>query len=98
MLEGSILVVNAKGPFGQEIVARFAQELNSMIEVMPDQWAQLNVIHQFALLTPEAEQDMSTLVPRRHAMGMVAIAFLLIYSQESLTFRSQMKRIYKTKI
>jgi len=81
-LEGEILIANANGPFDNEIVQQFAQELEMMAGQMPTNWGQLNIIHNNALLTPEAQQGMSDLVARRYEMGMVAIALILLDSKE----------------
>jgi len=94
-LEDQLLIVNAKGPFDEEIVLEFATELETMASKMPTTWGQLNIIHKNALLTPDAEQQMSALVQRRHEMGMVAIAMLLVDTKEQLTFKNQIARIYQ---
>jgi hypothetical protein len=56
-VEGKLLLVDATGPFNEELLIKYQKALESCIQTLElSEWNQIITLHQLRLFTPEAEQ------------------------------------------
>lgn len=91
--DDSILTVEARGPFNNEQIALYHAELHSILKRTTAPWAQLNILHQDCLFTPEGEKSMSENIKMRKDLGICAIAVVFVDGATSIV-EQQLGRMY----
>jgi len=94
--EGKLLLVNAIGPFNEELIIKYEDALESCIqslEVAP--WNQIITLHQLSLFTPEAEKTLTKTLINRSSRGLSACAVVFENVEAESLVKAQMSRCYK---
>lgn len=78
-VEANLLHIDGKGPFNKELVAKYAQALETCISELEQRgpWYQLVMLYQLCLMTPEAEQVFIDSLKDRKSRGLTASAVVL---------------------
>ncbi|MDG1752522.1 MAG: hypothetical protein P8I03_12810, partial [Thalassotalea sp.] len=77
-IEDKILLVDATGPFNEELILQYEKSLESCIKYLEtSKWNQIITLRQFSLFTPEAEQKLTQTLKKRRSRGLVACAVVL---------------------
>jgi len=92
--DGKILTVEARGPFNNEQIALYHAELNAILQDITGPWAQLNILHQDCLFTPQGEKNMSANIKMRKDIGVCAIAVVFAEDCASSIVEQQLGRMY----
>ncbi|MCJ8297319.1 MAG: hypothetical protein MJK13_00070 [Pseudomonadales bacterium] len=93
--EAELLLVDATGPFNDEVAKHYIEALESCIQQLKvSQWNQIITLHQLSLLSPEAEKLLAATLINRRTRGLIAVYLIL----ENVYFKSlvkeQMSRCY----
>ncbi len=93
--EGKLLLVDATGPFNEELIIQYEKALESCIQTLEiSQWNQVIVLHQLSLFTPEAEKVLTNTVINRRSRGLMACAVVLMDVEGESLIKTQMSRCY----
>ena len=93
--EAELLLVDATGPFNDEVVKRYNIALDSCIqELEASQWNQIITLHQLSLFTPEAEIILTDTLIKRRFRGLVAGYIVLENVDCKLLVKEQLSRCY----
>lgn len=95
-IEGNTLLVDATGPFNEQLVIRYEKAIEACIkQIEGATWNQIITLRQLSIFTPEAEEMLTqTLIDRRSRGLHTSIVVLLEVEAESL-IKLQMGRCYK---
>lgn len=93
-LNGSILTVEARGPFNIEQIAVYEQALTDALKEVTKPWAQLNILYRDCLFTPEGEQELSHSIKMRKHLGVCAIAVVFVEEESNSIAELQLGRMY----
>ena len=92
-VKDQVLIVDATGPFNDELVMCYQNELETCIAQLETScWGQIVTLHAQSLFTPEAEQSLINSLKHRKSRGLKASA-VVSDSPYSLV-RIQISRIY----
>jgi len=95
-VEGKTLLVDATGPFNEELIIHYEKSLESCIKNLEtSKWNQIITLHQFSLFTPKAEQKLTQTLKNRRSRGLVACAVVLKNIEGEALIKTQMSRCYK---
>ena len=71
-VEGDLLLVDATGPFNEELINSYRYALESCIHFLEiKQWNQIITLHEMSLFTPEAEEALTQSLIDRKSRGLV---------------------------
>jgi len=94
-IEGNLLLVDATGPFNEELIIQYERALEACIHTLEvSQWNQVITLHQLSLFTPEAEQILTNTVINRKSRGLKACAIVLMNVEGESLIKNQMSRCY----
>ncbi|OUR77166.1 hypothetical protein A9Q75_15725 [Colwellia psychrerythraea] len=94
-IEGKLLLVDATGPFNEELLIQYEKALETCIHTLEiSEWNQVIILHQLSLFTPEAEQVLTNTVINRRSRGLIACAIVLINVEGESLIKTQMSRCY----
>ena len=95
-IEDKILLVDATGPFNEELILQYEKSLESCIKYLEtSKWNQIITLRQFSLFTPEAEQKLTQTLKKRRSRGLVACAVVLKNIEGESLIKTQISRCYK---
>lgn len=96
-VEGKLLLVNAKGPFNEQLVNLYQQALETCIATLQqyNNWSQIIVMHHLSLFTPEAEHALINSLIDRKLKGLSFSAVVLVNAEGQSLIEQQMARIYQ---
>jgi len=92
--DDGILTVEARGPFNNEQITLYHSQLHSILKRIKTPWAQLNILHQDCLFTPEGEKNMSENIKMRKDFGLSAIAVVFVVEGANSIVEQQLGRMY----
>jgi len=94
-IEDKILLIDATGPFNEELIIQYEKALESCIKNLETStWNQIVTLHKFSLFTPEAEQKLTQTLKNRSSRRLKACAVVLINIEGGSLIKSQMSRCY----
>ena len=94
-IEGKLLLINATGPFNQELIIKYQRALGSCIPNLEgSKWNQIVTLHQLSVFTPEAEQALIQTLINRKARGLVACAVILLDIEVETLIKTQISNCY----
>jgi hypothetical protein len=94
-VENQILLVDATGPFNEELIIQYEKALESCIKSLEaSEWKQIITLHDFSLFTPEAEKKLTKTLINRRSKGLIACAVVLIKVEAEYLIKAQMSRCY----
>lgn len=92
-VEEQVLIVDATGPFNDELVVSYNHALESCIQKLESTcWGQIVTLHDQSLFTPDAEQTLINSLKKRKARGLRASA--VVCNSPYSIVQSQIGRIY----
>lgn len=92
-----LLIVEATGPFNEEIVVPFARQIESCVtELESGSWNQIVILHKMSVFTPAAEKAFIQTLIDRKARGLVASAVVIAEDYGRNMIEVQMHRCYQT--
>jgi hypothetical protein len=92
---GKLLLVDATGPFNEELLIQYQKALESCIQTLEvSEWNQIITLHQLSLFTPEAEQMLTNTLINRKSRGLMASAIVLMDAEGESLIKTQMSRCY----
>lgn len=95
-IEDNTLVVDATGPFNEELVTHYEESLLSCIKTLENsKWDQIIVLHKFSLFIPEAEQKLIQTLKYRRERGLIASAVVLHDIEGASLIKAQMSHCYE---
>lgn len=92
--EGQIILIDSKGPFNNEAVTQFTQDIHDLIQSYNSPWGQIITLHQDSIFTPQAESSMKSALYSRKNLGLVASAIIITNHQASFVIRHQISGVY----
>lgn len=93
--EAELLLVDATGPFNDEVLKHYNIALDSCIqELEASQWNQIITLHQLSLFTPEAEIILTDTLIKRRSRGLVAGYIILENVDCKRLVKEQLSRCY----
>ena len=95
--QGNILLVDARGPFSNDVTQKYAQDMHAACErfdCLP--WGLLATFYGNSVFTPDAEQALIELTKYRVKRGMIANASVILNSNSADIQQMQLRRIYQT--
>ena len=93
--EDKLLLVDATGPFNDELLVQYENALESCIQYLAiSKWNQIITLHQLSLFTPEAEEILTNTLINRRSRGLMASAVVLIDVEGESLIKAQMTRCY----
>ena len=93
--EARLLLVDATGPFNEELVKRYNEALESCIQQLEfSQWSQVITLHQMSLFTPEAEKVLIDTLIKRRSRGLLAGYVILEDVEFKPWVKEQLNRCY----
>lgn len=94
--ENNLLLVDASGPFNDELIIKYENALESCIQSLEkSQWNQIITLHQLSLFTPEAEKRLTKTLINRCSRGLIACAVVFQNVEAESLVKAQMSRCYK---
>lgn len=90
----NILTVSAKGPFNSQQILIYQGKIESILQAVSAPWAQLNILHQDCLFTPEGEKDLCASLKIRKDRGICAIAVVFVEDSYTAIVEEQLGRMY----
>jgi hypothetical protein len=94
-IAGKLLLVDATGPFNEELLIQYQKALESCIQTLEvSEWNQVITLHQLSLFTPEAEQMLANTLINRKSRGLMASAIVLMDAEGESLIKTQMSRCY----
>tara|TARA_Y100000310_G_scaffold112989_1_gene111531 strand:+ start:7723 stop:8112 length:390 start_codon:yes stop_codon:yes gene_type:complete len=95
-IEDNILLVEATGPFNEELVQYYEQSLESCIKILEDSsWNQIIILHKLSMFTTEAEHKLVQTLKNRKERGLKASAVVLDNIEGESLVKTQMSRCYE---
>ena len=95
--QGSILIVDAQGPFNDVIAEQYKREMKTVIKQMNyPHWATSIAYHGNGVFTPDAEHSLIETTRYRIEKGMIAVAAVIAKDSYSNILHMQLQRIYHT--
>ncbi len=95
-VEDNTLLVDATGPFNEELIIKYEKSLESCIGTLEHtNWNQIIILRQFSVFTPEAEQKLTQTLRNRKSKGLVACVVVLKDIESEALVKSQMSRCYE---
>jgi uncharacterized protein YfkK (UPF0435 family) len=95
--ENNILHVNAEGPFNEEVLKKYHQDMKKIVKKHNNKrWAALVVYNGNGIFTPDAETELIEVTKFRAKNGMIANASVLKESVHADLQQTQLTRIYQT--
>ena len=95
-IEDNTLLVDATGPFNEELIKHYEKSLESCIKKLENStWDQIIILHQLSLFTSEAEQKLTQTLKNRKERGLVASAVVLENIEGESLIKAQMSRCYE---
>ena len=89
------LLVDAIGPFNEEVVSLYKATLESCIQELENsQWHQIITLHQTSLFTPEAEYILTKSLVDRKARGLHSCSLITVDVDFESLVKEQMSRCY----
>lgn len=86
--EAQLLLVDATGPFNDEVAKQYIEALESCIQQLEvSQWNQIITLHQLSLLSPEVEKLFTSALIKRTTRGLKAVLLIV----ENVYFKSLVK-------
>ena len=86
--EAQLLLVDATGPFNDEVLKHYNKALEACIQQLEDShWNQIITLHKISLFTPEAENILTQTLIKRRSKGLLA-GYLIL---EDVDFKSLIK-------
>ena len=93
--ETKLLVVDATGPFNEELLKRYNEALESCIQLLEvSQWRQVITLHHMSLFTPEAEKVLIDTLIKRKSRGLLAGYIILEDVEFKPWVKEQLTRCY----
>lgn len=91
-----ILIVDATGPFNEELIAAYHRDLEISIGELEKtgNWGQIVILHDLSVFTPEAEQALIASVASRAQRGLTASA--IIADTKYFAVKRQITKIYES--
>ena len=90
-----LLLVDATGPFNEELIKRYNKALESCIEQLEgSHWSQIITLHQMSLFTPEAEKVLIDTLIKRKSRGLLASHVILEDVEFKPWVKEQLNRCY----
>lgn len=94
-VEGQLLLVDATGPFNEELILQYEKALETCIKTLEvSEWKQIITLHDFSLFTPEAEKKLTQTLINRKSRGLIACAVVFINVEAEYLIKAQMSRCY----
>jgi len=91
-----VLVVDATGPFNQELIEQFNKDLSQYVDQLCDtEWVELAVLRLESAYTPDALQELSKSIQWRVSKGMRAIAILFVDPSARILSEHQLTHTFK---
>ena len=91
------LVVDAHGPFTDEVSKQYVQDMYDACEQFSGQpWGLLVTFYGNSIFTPEAEESLIEVTKFRTKHGMIANASVILDSQSADLQQMQLRRVYQT--
>lgn len=70
-IEADLLLVDATGPFNEELIKSYQHSLEACIQVLEvTHWNQIITLHQMSVFTPDAEQSLTKTLINRKSRGL----------------------------
>jgi len=94
-VEDKYLLVDATGPFNEELIIKYKRALESCIQNLEvSNWKQIITLHQLSIFTPEAEKALTQTLINRRARGLIACAVILLDIESEPLIKTQMSNCY----
>ena len=94
-VEGKILLVDAIGPFNEELIIEYKRALESCIQNLEvSKWNQIIILHELSLFTPEAEKALIKTLNNRRTRGLIACAIILVDVEGESLIKAQLSHCY----
>jgi len=94
---GNILVVDAHGPFTDEVTKQYVQDMYKACEEFTGQvWGLLVTFYGSSIFTPDAENALIEVTKFRVKHGMIANASVILNSSSGDLQQMQLRRIYQS--
>jgi hypothetical protein len=94
--EGELLIVDAMGPFNEELIIQYERALELCIKDLEvSKWNQIILLHQLSIFTPEAEKALIQSLINRRVRGLIACTVVLINIEGEFLIKAQMSRCYE---
>lgn len=91
-----LLIVDAKGPFNEEIVHEYKQAVSKAIDQFNEQpWQQIIIMRAESIFIPDAYEEMRKLAKYRKSRGLTASAVIWKESTAKEIVSMQLGNIYK---
>ena len=95
-VEGNLLLVDATGPFNEELIIHYKKSIESCIQKLEvSQWKQIITLHQMSLFTPEAEEALTQTLINRKNRSLVACGVVIADVDGKTLVKEQMSRCYQ---
>ncbi|TPH13433.1 hypothetical protein [Litorilituus lipolyticus] len=95
-VEGRLLLVEATGPFNEELINQYQSALKSCINTLQgSSWNQVITLHDMSLFTPEAEQALTHSLIERHNKGLESCGVVIGDVNCKALVSAQMSRCYQ---
>lgn len=90
-----ILLIDAIGPFNEEIVEKFQKEVKSWEDALSQSpWGSLVIYRGNSIFTPDAEELLINATKARMEKGMIANASVILESTHADLQQMQLRRVY----
>jgi len=89
------IVVDATGPFNEQLVLKYKKELQSIILGLNGRkWQQIIIMNDMSIFTPEAENELCKTIELRKKHGLVSLA--VVYGDKlcNVLINEQLSRCY----
>lgn len=94
-LEDNILFTDAVGPFNEQSIEHYNRDIKNAIEsIKSKKWAQIVVLHEISLLTPDAEKVFRKRLEYRKKMGLCVICLITNSCLASSLVQKQFSSMY----
>jgi len=93
--DGDVLIMHGRGPWNEQAIRNYRLDLEKAIVNMPPRWAFIAEFHGEAILIPEAERELESVVAWRKTKGMEAMAIVMSDVTAKGVAFAQLERIYK---
>lgn len=94
-IEENILLVDATGPFNEELIINYQNALESCIKSLEHKkWNQIITLHQLSVFTPEAELALTKTLINRKSRGLTHCAVVIGDTNYKALLTEQMSRCY----
>lgn len=95
-VENSHLLVDAAGPFNEELIKEYRQSLAEAIQnISGKKWGQIIVLHEMSLFTRDAQEELLNTLRERKKLGLVASAVVLIDVEGAGIAEEQLSYCYR---